>query len=572
MLNTGVQNGLFMSSHPEKIISPKTKKQYDKIIRVGTGHYEKGDYTTALKYFTKSLDYKNYDPNILVLMARCLFNLGMKSKAINLMEHALDQSAENPAICESLGSACLSFDLNELAIKFFTIYIQLNPTEPIGYNNLATALRENGQLDESIQLLQEVIPIYPENPYLWNSVAAGVAFRDGYAAAHSFYEESYRLDPTVSIVTSNLCLSYANLQQYDKSLEFAKKTVELAPKSAHGYQALVQCSFSIGNFEEAFKALEWHNHASQPGSVFMPYNIDKWQGEDLNGKTILIGAEQGIGDEILLASLYPAVIQEAKHVIIGCDPRLVPLYQNSFPTSTILPYIAAEHDAGYRVRLYDGLDKHQIDYMCLYMELLRYRWRSLDDIPDMSEGYLKPADEKIDYWKEKLATLPHKLNIGISWRSGLQQAKRDMFYATLLEWAPVLKAKEVNFINVQYGECKQEIKELFDTCGITLHNFEELDLKDDFEGTVALMKNLDLVMGPSTTPVVEAASVGTACWWIHYNSNVWWSFGLDDKSPIFPDYKMSIKPHTLDWAGFMPLFAEEEFMPWLTTKLENMSD
>lgn len=560
-----------MSSQSDAISRPKTRKQYKRLIQAGKKYYEKADYTNALKYYTKSLNYKSYDPDILVLMARCLFNLGMKSKAINLMEHALDQNADNPAICEALGTACLSFDMNELAIKFFTVYTQLNPSEPIGYNNLATALRENGQLDDSIRILQEVIPIYPDNPYLWNSVGAGVAFRDGYAAAHSFYEEAHRLDPEISIVTSNLCLSYTNLQQFDKSLEYAKLTVRLSPNSAHSYQALVQSSFTAGDFEGAFKALEWHNHTSAPGSVFMPYDIEKWAGQDLAGKTILIGAEQGIGDEILFASLYPAVIEAAKHVIIGCDARLVALYQKSFPTATILPYIAAEHETGYKLRLYDGIDEKQIDYMCLYMELLRYRWRSLKNIPDMSAGFLTPGEEKVRYWKEKLAALPHKLNIGISWRSGLKQAKRQMFYASLLEWAPILEAREVNFINIQYGDCADEIKQLSDVHGITLHHFEELDLKDDFEGTTALMKNLDLVMGPATTPVVEAAAIGTACWWVHYNTKPWWCLGLDRKTPLFPDYKMTIKPHTLDWSGFMPLFAKEEFMPWLSRKKKEIS-
>lgn len=488
------------------------------------------------------------------------------------MEHALHQNAANPAICESLGTACLSFDFTELAVKFFTIYCQLMPNEPIGYNNLATALRENGQIDESIQILQDVIPIFPENPYLWNTVGAGVTFRDGYPMGLSFYEEAYRLNAEIPSIVSNLCLAYTNLGQYEKAHKYAKKTVDLSPKSPQSQRALAHTSFTIGQFEDAFEALEWHNHSSEPGSVFMPYKIDKWQGEDLTGKTILIGAEQGIGDEILFASLYPALIREAKHVIIGCDPRLVPLFQKSFKEATILPYQAGQHDSGYKVRLYDSIEPDNVDYMCLYTELMRYRWRSRDDIPDMSDGLLMPSDDKIGYWKEKLAQLPHKVNIGLAWRSGLKQAKREMFYAQLLEWAPVLKMPNVNFINIQYGETDAEIKELFDTHGITLHNFDDLDLKDDFEGVGALMKSLDLVIGPFTTPVAEAAAVGCLCWWVSYNDRPWWSFGQESGSPIFKKNKMTLKPATLDWAGFMPLFAEEEFIPWITKMVAEKSD
>jgi len=81
------------------------------------------------------------------------------------------------------------------------------------------------------------------------------------------------------------------------------------------------------------------------------------------------------------------------------------------------------------------------------------------------------------------------------------------------------------------------------------------------------MKNLDLVIGPGTTPVTEAAAAGSLCWWINYNRRAWWSFGLEGKSPIFMKDRMIIKPPTLDWAEFMPLFAEEEFVPWTKEKL-----
>lgn len=551
--------------------TPKTAKQYDRMVAKGDALYKDGHFNEALKYFTKALDYKDYAPNLLVLMARCLFNLGMKNKAIQMMEHALHQSAGNPEICETLGHACISMDLNDIAIKFFQIYIQLRPEEPIGYNNLATALRENGQLDESIELLQSVIPLFPTNMFLWNSVAAAVSFRDGYPAAQPFYEEAYRIDPENGMVVQNLCLVYLNLGQYEKAWNFAKKAAIISPNNPLAHRALAHASFNIGKFDSAIEALKWHNHPSDPGSVFMPYDTPAWQGEDLSGKTILIGAEQGIGDEIFFSALYPQIIKEAKKVIIGCDPRLVPLFSNSFKEATILGYTAGQHDAGYRVRLYEGLEDFKVDYMCLYTNVMMQKWTSIDKIPDMSKGFLTPGEDKIDHWKDRIATLVketgNNVNVGICWRSGLSQAKRSMFYATLMEWAPVLKTKGVNFINVQYGDCSNELSELLEETGLIIHNFDDLDLKDDFEGSAALMQSLDLVIGPGTTPVTQAASTGTRSWWITYNNKPWWSFGQDIGTPVYKSNKMSIKPPTLNWKEYLPLFAKEEFEPWAKKKI-----
>lgn len=559
-----------MAKKTKRISSPKTIQQYNKIVGTAKDHFNKHNYNEALRYYSKALDYKNYLPTVLIMMARCLFGLGMKSKAIAMMEHALTQNAENADVCDSLGSACLSMDFFDLAVKFYAIYSRLKPNDPLGYNNLASALRENGQLDESIQLLQDILPIYPEDSNLWNSVGAGVSYRDGYPAALPFYLEAYRLDPTAPKTSNNLCLTYTNLGQYEKALEFAKKFVELE-ETYHSFRALVHCSFRLGNFEDAFKGLSWHNHPTDPGSVFMPYQIDKWEGQDLKGKTILIGAEQGVGDEVLFSCLYPDIIKEAKHVIIGCDKRLVSLFKNSFKDATVLPYIPAQHEMGYRIRLYEGVEDLNINYMCVYTELMRYKWRSLEDIPDMSDGFLIPAQEKIDHWKKKLAELPYKFNVGLTWKSGLKQAKRSMLYAELMEWVPILKTKNVNFINVQYGEYNDEIKELLDTHGIILHDFEELNLKDDFEDTAALMKNLDLVIGTGSSPISQAAAVGTTAWWINYNGRAWWSFGQENATPIFKNAKFTIKPPDIDWKSFMPIFAQEQFAPWIKKKLKEKS-
>ncbi|WP_339864607.1 tetratricopeptide repeat protein [Paremcibacter congregatus] len=560
-----------MKTDAPHIPVPKTKKQYVKLVEAGSHFFKNEDFANALKYFSKALNYEDYQPNLLVLMSRCLFNLGMKSKAISMMEHALHQNADNPGICDILGKSCMEMGFFDLAIKFYTIYCQTCPDDPIGYCNLATAMRESGQLDESIEILQDIIPIFPESAHLWNAIGASVSFRDGYPVSQPFYEEAHRLDPTIASVVSNLSLVYTNLQQYEKAWEFAHKAVKLSPKNFMCQRALAHSSYNIGKFDDAFEALAWHNHLSNPDSVFMPYKIEHWQGQDLSGKTILVGAEQGVGDEVLLAALYPDLIREAEHVIIGCDRRLVPLFQNSFKEATIVPYKSGQHELGYKVRLYDGIDPEKIDYMCLYTEVLRHRWRSREDIPDMSAGFLSPAEDKVAYWKEKITQLPHNISVGICWTSQLQEARRAMFYAQLEDWVPVLATKNVNFINVQYGDVSEEIQNLLDKHGIVLHNFEELDLKDDFEGTAAMMKNLDLVMGAASAPVSQAATVGTQVWWVIHNNRFWESFGKEDGTYLFETALMTPKTPALTWAEFMPLFAKEEFTPWVEKKLKEKS-
>jgi hypothetical protein len=275
----------------------------------------------------------------------------------------------------------------------------------------------------------------------------------------------------------------------------------------------------------------------------------------------LLSAEQGVGDELLATPVYRQLIDMVKHLYIGCDRRLVPLFETSFPEATIIPYSVYALSDGRRGRNYKDLTDEQveqIDYMCFNLDAVSNLWQSIDDIKPMEQILDTSAGLK-EKWAAEIEKLPKKLNVGICWRSGILHAQRKTSYTELDNWLPILKNKNVNFINVQYGDCAAELKNIADKHGIEIHNFEDLDLKDDFAGTVALMQNLDLVMGPTTTPVAEAACGGTPVWWLS-NGHPWWTFGQQnppwltkglvyDKQPAqaWPDFMKEMGTVFDDW-------------------------
>ncbi|MDA7569443.1 hypothetical protein N8742_07030 [Emcibacteraceae bacterium] len=91
-------------------------------------------------------------------------------------------------------------------------------------------------------------------------------------------------------------------------------------------------------------------------------------------------------------------------------------------------------------------------------------------------------------------------------------ANRSQNYADLMEWSPILKEQNINFVNVQYGDCQKELDDFEDKTGIKIYNFEDLNLKDDFESTTAMMQNLDLVIGPASAPLMQSALSDIETW------------------------------------------------------------
>ncbi|MBL4602337.1 MAG: tetratricopeptide repeat protein [Emcibacteraceae bacterium] len=544
--------------------SPKNRSQYVKIVKKGQVFYKQGDYNQALKHFTRSWDYDSKNPGIIKLVAECLFQIGNRNVAINLLAFALQENPSDPVIISILGNAALKMDLFDLSQKFHQIYIQLKPEDPIGYNNYASALREDGKLDEAINFLQDILPLFPEEDILWNTLGSSVAFRDGGAAAIVFYEECLRLNPKNSLALNNITTPYMSIGEVKKAEEAARKSIALNPNLAKIHLFLSTLLFSSRRLEEGWKEYQWRKSEGNITGTIAYNKIPQWQGEDLTGKKIFIFGEQGIGDEIIFTWLYNEIIEEAEKVGLACTTRLVPLFKNSFKKAHVCEYIDRfDSKLDFDLKTFPGTDITEYDYICCAGDLARYKWLKYEDIKPSSEAILHPSEEKMAYWRERIAELPHKISVGISWRSGITHAKRARNYTSLLNWQPILKQKNINFINIQYGDCAAELEELEKETGIKIHNFEDLNLKDDFDGTTALIKNCDLFIGPGSAPLVQSMCVGVESWAL-LSGNPWWCFG--EETPIWQQNMRAFNKTDNDpWESLLE-DCGAELKKWLKTK------
>ncbi|WP_321391752.1 tetratricopeptide repeat protein [Emcibacter sp.] len=530
----------------------KTKGQFTKYFRKGNYHYSKGEYASAAKFLNAVWQYDDSVPEITIQLSDCLFQMGRQNQALDLLIYTWQKHPDKADICTVIGSAALRMNFFDLALKAYEHYTKLQPNDPKGYVNLATALRENDRLDEAISLLQEIIPIYPENDEMWNALGAAVQLRDGPAQSLVFFEESYRLNPTSRQILNNLPGIYYDLGQIDKAKETVLACLERYNDFASPHLLYSKILLNEGRLSEGWSEYKWRHHSTNPSACLLPYKIDYWnKGIDIKGKNLLLSAEQGVGDELLATPVYRQLIEMVEHLYIGCDSRLVPLFETSFPEATILPYSVYALSDGRRGRTYQDLTEEQIeqiDYMCFNLDAVSNLWQSVEDIKPMAQ-ILDVTKDLRGKWKTRIEKLPKKLNIGVCWRSGVLHATRKTNYTELDNWLPILKNENVNFVNVQYGNYAEELKKMKEKHGIKIHNFDDLDLKNDFAGTIALMQNLDLVIGPTTTPVAEAACAGVAVWWLS-NGQPWWTYGQKNP-PWLEKGVVHAKDPAQPWPDFM---------------------
>jgi ADP-heptose:LPS heptosyltransferase len=126
---------------------------------------------------------------------------------------------------------------------------------------------------------------------------------------------------------------------------------------------------------------------------------------------------------------------------------------------------------------------------------------------------LNPDPRDIEKFAGRLSEFKDRKLVGICWRSHKLSATRNKKYTALEDWRGILSTPGAVFVNLQYGECEEEIQQIESELGIRILRWPDLDLMNDFNAVAALIKNLDLVVSISSAvvPLAGAVSAQTLC-------------------------------------------------------------
>jgi tetratricopeptide (TPR) repeat protein len=522
-----------------------------KLLRRALGAYKTEDYGECCQLTLEALDIDQNHPQANHVMAVGLERLGELHKAIQFYERALALDPSDLEIYFNLGLVAWRLKMYEAAERLFRIYIDRAPEKAEGFNNLGGVLRDQGKFESAIDVLRGAIYRLPEEPQLWNSLGTVLMETDAIGQARIFLEEAIRLKPDYGRAFHNLGYLLNHIGPFDEALDAYDKALELPlPPSdkVETEHARAICLFHLGRLEEGFKQWEVRTEARYKAAPAYGFRIPRWQGEPLEGKKLLLIAEQGLGDEIMFASAMPDLIAEvgpAGKVAIACAPRLTTLFGRSFPTEIVGSYQDLKQSER-QIRNVPWLGKlGTVDFYSPFGSTLQYRRRDIRDF-ESKPPLLKPDTEKARAWRERLGVLGPGPYVGVCWKSLVMTAKRAKFYSPIEHWGAIFAVPGAKFINLQYGDCAADIKEAQDRFGVTIHNFEDLDLKIDLDGNAALCSALDLMITAPNAASAIAGGVGLEVWFITL-CEVWPQLGTD-RMPWYPETRVFVPTTYGDFA------------------------
>lgn len=362
-----------------------------------------------------------------------------------------------------LGSAALRRDKVHISVQAFKKSLAINPRNISSYGAYGYALMVRNDIPGSHRAFKWALCGSPDDPAHWGGLADSEYWLGNVKAAISHSQTAVKLAPD------------------DPDLRFR-----------HAIHRLSNGELTTG--------LQYYESRLQRSDgVKRHIRLPRWQGEPLDGKSILICSEQGIGDEIMYAANIQKVIAKCKHCVIECSERLVQTFTRSFPDATVRQHNRIIKSGHYHQR-YDWITRSERpDYYIEAGSIAKFLYADLSDITPYGQ-YLAPNKDRTREFHRLLAPYAGKRRIGFSWRSSNTSTIRNPYYSRLSQWQPIFSKPGNVFVSLQYGVgWEEELNAARRETGAEIVEIPNLDTTEDIDGVLSLLSALDLIICPSST-------------------------------------------------------------------------
>ena len=507
---------------------------------LGVIAYQVGESKIATGLISQAIEIDSNQYVFFNSLGAALQKQGSLEESIQAYQQAIQIQSGDADSYSNLGVALQEQGSLEESIQAYQQAIQIQPNHPEAYNNLGVVLKEQGRLEESIQAYQKSIEIQPKSAEAYHNLGNVLREQGSLEESIEAYQQAIQIQPDYAEAYSNLGNVLREQGSLEESIEAYQQAIQIQPGSAETHNNLGLILLLLGDFHQGWKEYEWRlkcsNFSSENRNFPQPY----WNGIHLNGKSVLIWAEQGIGDEIMFTSILPNLSQMTEKIISECDQRLTPLFQRSFPQIQFFSRANPPHP-----RL---LDKN-IDYQMPIGGLGQWFRTNEKSFLSGQDSYLHACPKKVLQMKRKYQQLADgKLLVGISWKStGINQRRASLKSTVLKDWTFILSGKNCFFMSLQYGDVKAEINTFTNQTEIPIYQDKEIDSFQSLDDFAAQVAALDLVISIDNSTVHVAGALGKPVWTL---------------LPFTPDWRWMLNRSDSPWYPSMTLFRQKEIGDW----------
>jgi len=501
-----------------------------------------------------------------------LFDLGNEEYNKNNMRNAIRNYRkallQNPIIVQALTNLGKSFAKehnHDMAINEYKAALSINPHHLETYLLLSRSLRAQKKHSKALAVLQKALKIRPQLGQAYVEQAKVYLDQERYPdallaikkaekimptnihvhlmrghilnwkgdinQAINSYKKASLLDPTCSNAHYNLGHTLKVYCKFSEAIASLTKAAELDPEHVDTHVALSHAYWALGDFDHAWKEYEWRwkQFKKDPRNKTIP----EWHGQDINGKTIMLYCEQGLGDTLQFIRF--AQTAKERGAIVWCKVQK-PLKK----LLSLCPYI--DHLVN------ETSDLKNVDYQAALMSMPGRLKLTPATIP-APQQYLYANDNLISTWGKKLSNNKN-FKIGICWNVAQQHEVHKLPIQQrsfpLNKLIPLSQNKKVSLYCLQLldNDSRSKIPNT-----INMHIFDQnFDKKHgSFMDSAAVITHLDLIITADTSIAHLAAGLGKKVWiLLPYSPDCRWQIAKNN-SPWYPSMKIFRQTEPKDW-------------------------
>jgi tetratricopeptide (TPR) repeat protein len=528
-------------------------ESYDFAIKINPNYasafFNRGNIFKDFNRLNEALDSYNFAIKINPNYASAFLNRGNILQEFKRFDEALESYdlaiKINPNYADAFfnrGNIFKEFNRFNEALESYDLAIKINPNYADAFFNRGIILQELKRFDEALESYDLAIKINP------NYVDAFVNRGNTLQELKRFYEAlesndlAIKINPNFAELFYNRGIILQELKRFDEAFDSYDFAIKINPDYADAYWNKSLSLLLLGKVELGWQLFEWRWKREPLLLHSRCFSQPLWLGqEELHGKTMLLHAEQGLGDTIQFCRYAKLVKARGAHVILEVPQALVGLLSQLEGVDELIP---------------TGSTLPDFDYHCPLMSLPLAFKTELNSIPS-STKYISADLNKSKEWRHKLGPT-EKLKVGVVWNGGFRANQPKVWSVNerrniqLSIFSSYLKDVDVDFYSLQKGDpAESEIKgrELDFWPNGNFYNF--MGEVNDFTDTAALIDNLDLVIAVDTSTAHLAAAMGKPTWILNRFDSCWrWLLDRND-SPWYESVKLYRQDESRDWAAVM---------------------